>query len=67
MRNLTIFLYDCFVCSAVVHRYLAGDYETSPHSKAEVRNRDWRKRVSGIENRLSLKPIRELDLSLARA
>ena len=48
-------LCDCFARFAVVSRYLDGDYETSPHSKAKVRNRDWRKRVSGIENRLSRK------------
>ena len=48
-----IFLCDCFARFAEVLRRLADDYETLAHSKAEVRNRDWRKRVSGIENRLS--------------
>ena len=66
MRNRLIFLCDCFALFAVVLRHLAGNYEIRPHSKEEVRNRDWRKRVSGIENRLSLKPIRALDLSRAR-
>ena len=53
VRNRLIFQCDCFARFAVVRRHLAGDYESLPHSKAEVRNRDWRKRVSGIENRLS--------------
>ena len=53
MRKRLIFQCDCFARFAVVHRHLADDYESSSHSKAEVRKRDWRKRVSGIENRLS--------------
>ena len=56
VRNRLIFQCDCFARFAVVLRHLAGNYEIQPHSKAEVRNRDWRKRVSGIENRLSRKP-----------
>ena len=66
VRNWLISQCDCFARFAEVLRRLADDYETLAHSKAEVRNRDWRKRVSGIENLLSLKPIRALDLSLAR-
>ena len=46
-----------FVVSTIWHlRHFADDYETLPHIKAWVRNRDWRKMVSGIENRLSCKP-----------
>ena len=44
---------ECFARFAEVLRRLADDYETLAHSKAEVRNRDWRKRVRGVENRLS--------------